>query len=62
MDKKTESIGISFMDALALIFITLKLCGVVDWSWVIVFSPIWISACLVAIVAVVFIVSNRMIK
>ena len=59
MDKKTECIGISFIDALALIFITLKLCGVVDWSWVIVFSPIWISACLVAIVAAVIILSER---
>lgn len=41
--KKIERRGMSFSDALTLIFITLKLCGVISWSWVWVLSPMWIS-------------------
>ena len=35
--------GITFTGALTLIFIVLKLCKVVTWSWLWVLSPIWIS-------------------
>ena len=31
-----------FLKALALIFITLKLCGVITWSWWWVLSPLWL--------------------
>ena len=37
-----RGIGIGLGSALGLIFITLKLCGVVAWSWVWVLSPFWI--------------------
>ena len=33
----------SFLTALGLIFIVLKLCGVIAWSWVWVLAPFWIS-------------------
>lgn len=35
--------GITFTSVLTLIFIVLKLCKVVTWSWLWVLSPIWIS-------------------
>lgn len=35
--------GIGFAGALTLLFIGLKLGGVIDWSWWWVLSPIWIS-------------------
>lgn len=35
--------GIGFVGGLTLVFITLKLLGVIDWSWGWVLSPIWIS-------------------
>lgn len=41
--------GISFAGALTLIFIILKLCKVIDWSWIWVLSPIWISFLIVFI-------------
>ena len=41
--------GISFAGLLAIVFIVLKLVGIIDWSWWWVLSPIWISA-LVALV------------
>lgn len=33
----------SFLTVLGLIFIVLKLCGVIVWSWVWVLAPFWIS-------------------
>lgn len=42
MSKNSSGGGISFSGALTLIFITLKLCGVIDWSWLWILSPIWI--------------------
>lgn len=43
----TSSGGISFAGLLTIVFITLKLCGVIAWSWLWVLSPLWISAALV---------------
>lgn len=42
--------GIGFTGLLTIVFIVLKLCGVIDWSWWWVLSPLWISAGLVVAV------------
>ena len=34
--------GIGFVGLLTIVFIVLKLCKVISWSWVWVLSPIWI--------------------
>ena len=36
-----EKSGIGFFGLLALIFITLKLVGLIDWPWLVVLAPIW---------------------
>ena len=44
-DKKTSTAargGMSFLEVLLLVFIVLKLCKVINWSWWWVLSPIWI--------------------
>lgn len=51
----TVSGGIGFTGLLTIVFIMLKLCGVINWSWIWVFSPMWISAAL-CIAIFVFIV------
>lgn len=33
--------GIGFFGLLAIVFITLKLCHVINWSWWWVLAPIW---------------------
>jgi len=38
-----SSAGIGAGTLLTVVFITLKLCGVIAWSWWWVLSPIWIS-------------------
>lgn len=42
----TTSEGIGFTGALTIAFVVLKLCNVIDWSWVWVLSPLWISVAL----------------
>ena len=42
--------GIGFCGLLTIVFIVLKLCGVISWSWIWVLSPLWISFSLVVII------------
>ena len=35
--------GIGFVGLLTIVFITLKLTGYINWSWVWVLAPLWIS-------------------
>lgn len=52
--------GIGFTGLLIIAFIVLKLLGIITWSWVWVFAPIWIDAILVIILlAVLFFVDRR---
>lgn len=48
--------GIGFPGMLAILFIGLKLGGVIDWSWWWVFAPLWIPI-LVGLVVVAFVIS-----
>lgn len=56
-DKKTSS-GLGLLDVLAVIFIVLKLLGVITWSWVWVLSPIWIQLVIVAIIFIVILIKD----
>lgn len=49
----SSSGGIGFAGLLTIVFITLKLCGVITWSWWWVLSPIWISLCIVVAILVI---------
>jgi len=42
-NEKYTSGGIGFIGMLMIVFITLKLTHVIDWSWRWVLSPIWIG-------------------
>lgn len=45
--------GIGFVGMLTITFIVLKLCGVIDWSWVWVLAPAWISFLVVLLIMVI---------
>lgn len=45
--------GIGFCGALTIAFIILKLCKVINWSWLWVLSPIWIPICLLVIILII---------
>jgi len=44
---KDKSSGLTLSDLLLVVFIVLKLCGVIDWSWLWVLSPVWVSLLIV---------------
>ncbi|HIJ11667.1 TPA: hypothetical protein HA278_06425 [Candidatus Woesearchaeota archaeon] len=51
--KSTISQGTSLPTLLTVLFIALKLCGVIDWSWWWVLSPIPITVGLIVAVCVI---------
>ncbi len=52
-DSKSKSDGIGFFGALTLIFIILKLCGIINWSWIWVLAPSWIPIILVIVIIII---------
>ena len=60
-DKEVKTVGLGFVDALTLLFIALKLTGQIDWNWIWVLSPIWISISFLAVLAVVILLIGRII-
>jgi len=61
MSKSTaSSSGIGFTGLLTIVFIILKLCKVIDWSWLWVLSPLWISGVIgiliLAVIGLIFMV------
>ena len=46
------SSGIGICGVLLIVFISLKLCGMIKWSWLWVLSPLWIPALFVTLFAV----------
>lgn len=45
MDDKSNASGggITFLGVLQIVFIVLKLCKVINWSWWLVLIPLWIE-------------------
>lgn len=60
---KEASGGVGFTGLLFLVFLVLKLCKVIDWSWWWVTSPLWIFAGLAIsmglILGIIFVIAKR---
>jgi uncharacterized protein (DUF983 family) len=54
MEKKINNDGFGLLGLLTVLFIGLKLTGNINWSWLWVLSPIWISVVLSIILAIIF--------
>ena len=52
-NKSTSSSGIGFLGLLAILFIALKLTGVIAWSWWLVLAPIWITFIFVVFILII---------
>lgn len=48
--------GITAIDVLQIVFIVLKLCGVIKWSWWLVLMPLWISLGIGIIAITIFVI------
>ena len=59
--KNNASYGLSFEGTLLITFIVLKLIKVINWSWLWVFSPIWIPLCLILLIYFILLIydTNR---
>ena len=49
-NKSSTSGGVGFSGLLTIAFIVLKLCGVINWSWWWVLSPMWISVAIMLLI------------
>lgn len=56
-NKSTQSGGIGFCGLLTIVFIVLKLCGVIKWSWLWVLAPIWIPLALVVVILLIYLIT-----
>jgi len=56
MENKNASGGVGISTVLTIIFVVLKLVGVIDWSWVWVLSPTWISLALLLLLVIIGII------
>ena len=52
MNKEEASGGIGFTGLLTIVFIVLKLLKVINWSWLWVLSPLWITIVIVIILTI----------
>lgn len=59
---KVGGSGPGFLGLLAIVFIVLKLIGVIDWEWQWVLAPIWIQLILVLIALLVLLIVSIFYK
>lgn len=53
------NINLGFFSLLTIVFIVLKLCNVINWSWWWVLAPTWIPMSIVAVIVVVVLIIRR---
>lgn len=58
-DGKRAYGGVGFTGLLTIVFIVLKLLGVIQWSWIWVLSPIWINIIIVIVLLALLIILDR---
>lgn len=58
MNNKAGCGSVGIAGTLTIVFIVLKLCGLIAWSWTWVLSPLWISAILWVIVVVIVLLAG----
>ena len=52
-NSSSGSSGIGTLGVLQVVFIVLKLCGLIDWSWWAVLIPLWIDLALIVLIITV---------
>lgn len=62
MTKHDKKYHVTLNDVVQVVFIILKLCKLIDWSWWVVLIPIWISLGFLAIQGIVFMAKYKAIS
>jgi len=55
----TKYVGLGVCDVLGIVFIVLKLIGVISWSWWWVLAPFWIPLAIVIVCAIIIAIFDR---
>lgn len=55
-DSKNYGCSVGFSSMLTIVFVILKLCDVISWSWWWVLSPLWIDLGLSLIIIIAFVI------
>lgn len=58
-NRNSSNSGIGICGVLTIVFVVLKLVGVINWSWLWVLCPLWINLLLIIIVAVIIVIINK---
>ena len=55
------NINLNYLWILGIVFVVLKLCKVIQWSWLWVLAPFWISAIIfvISFVIIIFLMKRR---
>jgi hypothetical protein len=61
-NRNNSSSGIGICGVLTIVFIVLKLVGVINWSWLWVLCPLWIDILLTVIVLVIITIIDKMTR
>lgn len=62
MRNEVKSYGLSLSSVLTIIFTVLKLAGIIKWSWLWVFSPLWIKVILTVIILIIIAIIDGSFK
>lgn len=54
--------GAGITTILQVVFIVLKLIHVIDWSWLWVLAPTWISLAFVVVMLIIFFIIKKIVK
>ena len=58
-NKSNSNNNIGFTSLLQLVFIVLKLCKVINWSWWCVLAPTWFWIVVLIVVIIIYAVANE---
>ena len=60
-EKTVVSSGCSLATVLGIVFLVLKLVGVIDWAWVWVLAPFWIPVALYLVFVIIWVLIANII-
>lgn len=49
--------GLGLLEVLTIVFIVLKLCGLISWSWWLVLMPLWIELGVIVVLLIIMFVA-----
>lgn len=62
MQKTKTRSGLGLLEVLGVVFLTLKLLGLISWSWWAVLAPFWVPVLLMAILLIIAFVVGKAVE